>query len=57
MKLHVFIRKKYVAKVKCKDKDAECTLELGGEDYKENANVVETNIKVEDEFLAGINIV
>ena len=55
--LHVFLQKKYVAKAKCKDKDAECTSELEGEEHGEKANMVDTNIeiKVEEEFLAGIH--
>ena len=50
---------KYVAKAKCKDEDAEYTSELEGEEHGENANMVKTNIeiKVEEEFPAGINIV
>ena len=35
-----YFQKKYIAKVKCKDKDAECTLELGGEEHKENMIMV-----------------
>ena len=55
--LHVFLQKKYVAKAKCKDKDAECTSELGGEEHGENGNMLEINIliKFEEEFPAGIN--
>ena len=57
--LQVFLQKKYVAKAKHKDKDAERTTELGGEEPEENVNMVDTNIKikVEEEFLAGINVV
>ena len=38
-----------MAKVKCKDEDAECTSELGREEHGENANMVETNIKIKFE--------
>ena len=57
--LQVFLQKKSIAKTKCKDKDAESTSELWKEEHKENANIVETNIeiKVEEEFPAGINVV
>lgn len=51
--LYVFLQKKYVAKAKCKDEDAECISKLGGE---EHVNMVKTNIgiKVEEEFLAVV---
>ena len=54
--LHVFPPKKYAAKAKCKDEDAECTSELEGEKHGENANMEETHIeiKVEEEFPARI---
>ena len=57
--LHVFPQKKYVAKAKFKDEDAECTSELGKKEHGENANMMETNIaiKVEEVFPAGINFV
>ena len=57
--LHVVLQKKYVAKAKCKNEDSECTLELGGEEHEENANMVLTNIeiKVEKKFPAGIYVV
>ena len=60
--LHLYMfsyRKTYVAKAKCKDKDAKCSLELEGEKHGENPNMVETNleIKVEEGFPAGINVV
>ena len=48
--LHVFLQKRYGAKAKCKDGDAEYTSELGGEEHRENA-------KVKEEFPAGINVV
>ena len=54
--LHVFLRKKFVAEAKCKYMDAECTSKL---EHGENVNIMETNIeiKVEEEFPAGINVV
>lgn len=57
--LHVFLLKNYIAKAKCKDKDTEYTSKLGREKHGETANMVQTNmeIKVEEEFPAGINIV
>ena len=57
--LHVFLQKKYVAKAKCKDEDAECTSELVGEEDGENANMVATNIEIKagEEFPVGINVV
>ena len=56
--LPVFQQKKYVAKAKYEDEDTECTSELVGDEHGENANMVESNIgiKVEEEFLAGINV-
>ena len=57
--LHVFLKEKYVAEAKCKDEDAGCTPKLRGEEHDENVNMVETNIelKVEEEFPAGIDVV
>ena len=57
--LHVLLQKKYVAKAKCKDEGTECTSKVGVGIYEENANVVETNmkIKVEEKFPPGINVV
>ena len=55
--LYVFLQKKYVTKAKSKDEDAECTLELGREEHRENVNMGETNIKVEEEFPAEISVV
>ena len=57
--IFVFLQKKHVAKAKCKDKDVECSSKLGEEGHGENANMAETNIeiKVEEEFPAGINVV
>ena len=48
-----------VVKAKCKDKDAERTSELGEEEHEDNVNMMKTNIeiKVEEEFPAGINVV
>ena len=56
--LLIFPQNKYVTKVKCKDGDVECTSELGGEEHRENANIVETNkeIKAKEESPAGINV-
>ena len=55
--LQVFKQKKYIAKAKCKDEDAESA--LGRKECEENANMMETNIEieVEEEFPVGINIV
>ena len=58
--LHLYMfsfRKKYEVKAKCKDEIAECTSELEGEEHGEKANMVETNIEIEEEFPAGINVV
>ena len=57
--LHVFLKKKYVAKAKSKDEDAEYTSEVGEEEHGENTNMMEKNIeiKIEEEFPAGINVV
>ena len=35
--LHVFLQKKYIAKAKYKDKDAECILELGIEEHRKKS--------------------
>ena len=58
-KICCFFTFSYIRKAKCKDKDAKCTSEQGGEEHRENANMVETNveIKVREEFPAGINVV
>ena len=57
--LKVFLQKKYLTKVKCKDEDAECTSKLGWEKNQENANMEETNTerRFEEEFSARINVV
>ena len=57
--LRVFREKKYVDKRRCKDEDAECSSEIGGEEHGENMNMVETNIKIkiDEELPAGINVV
>ena len=36
--LPLFLRKKYVDEVKCKDEDAECASELQEEEHGENVN-------------------
>ena len=56
---HIFRQKKYVAKAKCKDEDTECTSKLRGEEHGENVNMVAINIeiKVEEGFSTGINVV
>ena len=57
--LHVFQQKKYIAKEKCKDKDAQYTSELGEMEHRDNVNMVATNKekKAEEEFPAGIYVI
>ena len=53
-----FLKKKYVAKAKCKDENADSTSEPKAEEHRMKANMVEKNveIKVEEESPAGINV-